>query len=155
MSFEKLHRGCVSVAAVVWALLSSFPVCAQMPVVVSATAPDPVGRRLAFAVREKLRRTAGMQLASSTDSGTVIMSMVTLDPDSKNQDAGSRTIYSVVWTVETFHQSPITMYLTSSVGLCGSGRVQECAEDLVAGTDRETSQVREWITNASKTSGRR
>ncbi|MCC7068655.1 MAG: hypothetical protein IT523_09385 [Burkholderiales bacterium] len=124
--------------------LLSAPTFAQMKVFVAATTPDSVGSRLVYSIKEGIRRSAGMALTDRSQDSIIRVNIVTLDPD-KNENSSRRTIYSVVWTAQTFHSTPVTMYLTNSVGLCGSNRVQECAEDLVADTDRQASTVRSWI----------
>lgn len=131
------------VAIVVGLLVQAvfLPAYAQR-VYVSATAEDSVGSRLAFAIKEGIRRSAGLSLADREDDGLIGVRIVTLDPD---EDRGNRTIYSVVWTVKTLHDTPVTMYLTNSVGICGSNRVAACADNLVADTDARATQVRGWI----------
>lgn len=108
---------------------------------VGATANDQVGRQLAFAVKEGIRRSAGLQLADRPDDARISINLVTLDPD----DRGVSTVYSAVYTVETFHETPVTMYLTQFVGVCGSSKVQSCAQGLVAITDEQSTKVRGWI----------
>ena len=122
----------------------STQIFAQMKVFVAETAPDSVGSRLAFSIKEGIRRSAGMALTDRSQDAIIRVHIVTLDPD-KNDNSNRRTIYSVVWTAQTLHSTPVTMYLTNSVGLCGSSRVQECAEDLVSDTDRQATTVRSWI----------
>ena len=124
--------------------LLSAPTFAQMKVFVAATAPDSVGSRLVYSIKEGIRRSAGMALTDRSQDSSIRVHIVTLDPD-KNENSSRRTIYSVVWTTQTLHSTPVTMYLTNSVGLCGSSRVQECAEDLVSDTDQQASTVRSWI----------
>ena len=140
-----MTRTLVLLAALMTAQLAAFPAAAQMSVYVGATAPDPVGTRLAYAIREGIRRSAAMTLVDREQDGFLSVRMVSLDPDRSDSPNGNRTIYSVVWTTKTFRDTPVTMYLTSSVGICGSNRVAQCAEALVADTDSQVSQVRGWI----------
>lgn len=127
----------------------AFPVHAQVKVFVSSTAPDSVGNRLAYAVKEAIRRSSGMQLADREEDALISLSIVTLDPD-KNYNESNRTIYSAVWTVQTFHSTPVSMYLTNSVGICGTGRVSQCADGLAADTDAKISSVRSLIRDIDK-----
>jgi len=119
----------------------------SLKVSIAATADDLVGGRLVYAIKEGVRRSAGMQLVNRVQDGLIQVKIVTLDPDKDNK-SGSRTIYSVVWTLQTFHNPPVTMYLTNSVGFCGSARVAQCADGLVADTDAQVSEVRGWIESA-------
>lgn len=114
---------------------------AQVKVYLDATARDMVGGRLAYSIKEGIRRSAAMKLVDREQDGFVRVNLVTLDPD-KTGSSGIRTIYSVVWTTQTFHTTPVTMYLTNSVGICGSDRVSQCAESIVAKTDDQVSFVR-------------
>jgi hypothetical protein len=123
------------------------PSLAQVKIYVAATAPDSVGARLAYALKEGIRRSASMSLADRKQDGALWVIFVTLDPD-KSQGGSDRTIYSAVWTMQTFHDVPVTMYLSSTVGLCGSKRVQECADSLAAETDEQVSIVRSWVQSA-------
>jgi hypothetical protein len=125
-------------------LCAVFPATAQVKVAVIPTTDDTVGNRLVFAIKESIRRSAGMQLVDRTQDGFIRMNIVTLDPD-KSSGGGNRTIYSVVWTAQTFHRPSVTMYLTSSVGTCGTNRVSQCADGLVADTDEQASMVRGWV----------
>jgi hypothetical protein len=105
-------------------VISSGPAFAQkMPVFLAQTTRDDVGGRLAFAIKEGIRRSASMQLADRQQDARLSVMLVTINPDqSRGQEW--QTVYSVVWTVETFHNPPVTMYLTNSVGTCGSARLQ-------------------------------
>ena len=113
---------------------------AGMPVYVESSAPDPVGKRLVYAIREGIRRSSSMSLEDREKDGFISVRVVTLNPDDGSTPV--RTIYSVVWTTKTLHDTPVTMYLTNSVGLCGSAKVAECADGLVADTDEQASFVR-------------
>lgn len=142
-----MHKNLGAIAISALFLGLSNPSLAQMSVYLGATADDSVGGRLVYAMKEKIRRSAGMTLVDRDQDGRIAVQIVTLDPDSSS-GGGRRTIYSVVWLAKTFHETPIDMFLTNSVGLCGSNKVQECAEDLVADTDKQVTKVRTWIQNA-------
>lgn len=140
-----LWRQFMIVAAIILTLFGQ-PAFAQANVFIEVTAPDPVGSRLAYAIKEGIRRSAGMSLADREEDSLIGLSIVTLDPD-RSDAGGNRTIYSVVWTARTLHSTPVTMYLTNSVGICGSNRVTSCADSLVADTDAQATKVRGWIRN--------
>jgi hypothetical protein len=71
-----------------------------------------------------------MELVFAENDAIVNLRLVTIDPD----DAGYRTIYSVVWTIKQFDRNA-HIYYTSAVGLCSSQRARECAVQLTARTD--------------------
>lgn len=111
---------------------------------VSATAEDIVGGRLVYSLKEAVRRSVGLRLVDRREDAAIIVHLVTLDPDS---NVGNRTIYSAVWTVQTLHNPPVTMYMTQYVGLCGAKRLEGCAQSLVATTDNVASTLRGWLQN--------
>jgi len=118
----------------------ALPASAQMLVHVSSSGSDPIGIRLAYAVREGIRRSAGMTLVDSRDDRFLGLNLVTMDP-TKNDD-GIQTVYSLVWTIRTVDSKPVHMYLTSTVGACGSAAVSQCAESIVAATDKHATEYR-------------
>ena len=121
---------------------------AQTQVWVDASAEDPVGRQLAFELREGIRRSAAMNLADRAQDGRIAVKLVTLDPD-KSSGGGNRTIYSAVWTMQTFHQVPVEMFLANYVGLCGLQRTSSCAQGLVVITDEQVTDLRKMLKDAS------
>jgi len=123
---------------------------AQVNVYVDSTAPDSVGGRLSYRLKEGIRASAGMKLADTDAEALITARIVTLDPDANSAASSSRTIYSLVLTAKTMHETPVDMYLTSFVGLCGTKRVEECADGLVADTDNWVTRVVGWIREASK-----
>ena len=125
-------------------ICTSVAASAQIKIAIVSTVPDPVGERLVYANKEGIRRSSGMQVVDRVQDGLIRVNIVTLDPD-KSDSSGNRTIYSVVWTAQTFHEIPVTMYLTNSVGICGSSRVSQCADGLIANTDEQATNVRGWI----------
>ena len=139
----------VSFSILLFALLAlAGPAGAQVKVYVSSTAEDSVGGRLAYAIKERIRRSSSMEIADRAQDGFIGVNIVTLDPDANSASQGNRTIYSLVWTTKTLHQTPVTMFLGNSVGLCGSRRVDECGDDLVADTDKWISLVKTWVLDA-------
>lgn len=107
---------------------------AQMQIFVEATTKETVGSRLAFAVKERIRTSAGFKLVSQREDALFRMSMVTLDD--KN---GYSTVYSVVFSAWQ-PQTGTWTYLDNIVGTCGSSRIAECAEGLVADADSASEQ---------------
>lgn len=126
----------------------SFSALAQMKIYVAPSTQDIVGSRLVYAIKEGIRRSSGMSLVDRDEDSALTVNIVTLDPDQGSQMSSTRTIYSVVWTVKTFHATPVDMYLTNSVGLCGAGKVSECADTLVANTDEQATKVGGWLRSA-------
>lgn len=138
------------VAAIVVAACWSIPAIAQQQaraaVYVQSSAEDPVGRLLAFEVREAVRRSSGLLLADRQADARFILRLVTLDPD-RERSPGISTVYSAVYTMWTLHDAPVEMYLDSSVGTCGSSRVESCGRRMAATLDENASEFRAVIRN--------
>lgn len=118
---------------------------AQVKVHVISTADDTVGSRLVFGIREGIRRSSGMELVSLESDALVTIRIVTIDPSANTESAGHQTVYSMVVTAKTMHETPVDMYLENIVGHCGARRVSECADGLVAATDKWAEKVVGWL----------
>lgn len=108
----------------------------QVNVCVIAAADDSVGSRLVYALREGVRRSAGLKYVAQRDDSEMTITVLTLGVDGKND--GHRTIYSVVWTrpfIVRFDE-----YIDHIVGVCGAERIRECADHLLAITDELASR---------------
>ena len=116
---------------------------AQTAVYIQSTAPDTVGRQLVFELREAVRRSAALSLAEREQDARIYARIVTLDPD--NTGRGNSTVYSAVITMQTFHETPVEMYLTNYVGNCGRLSVESCARSLLSGIDEEATNIRAMI----------
>ena len=118
--------------------LISSGVSAQMTIVVEDTAKEAVGGRLAFAITERIRRCAGFELVGARADALFRFSLVTLDDKS-----GYSTVYSAVfsaWQPETGTWT----YLHNLVGTCGTNRIAECADGLVADADKTAEEPRAY-----------
>jgi hypothetical protein len=95
---------------------------------------DGVGRQLVYHVKEGLRASRSMVLVP-LDESEVQVRILTLDPEAGSQSANHMTVYAAVWT---YYGSPklTPYYYTSIVGECGSARVGQVADELVAKTDK-------------------
>jgi len=116
---------------------------AQTAVYIQSTAPDIVGRQLVFELREAVRRSAALSLAEREQDARIYARIVTLDPD--NSGRGISTVYSAVITMQTFHETPVEMYLTSYVGSCGRLSVESCARSLLSDIDEVATNIRAMI----------
>ena len=115
---------------------------------------DPVGRLLAYEIREAIRRSAGLTLVDRDVDARFILRLVTIDPD-RERSPGISTVYSAVYTVRTLHDTPIEMYLESSVGTCGSSRVESCGRRMAANLDEKATEFRALLRNALESRGSR
>lgn len=120
---------------------------AKASVYVQATAEDAVGKLLVYEVREVVRRSSGLALVDHDSDARLILRVVTFDPN-RSESPGLSTIYSAVYTVHTFHETPVEMYLTNVVGVCGSSRVESCARKMTATLDEQAVGLRTMLRNA-------
>ncbi len=109
----------------------------KMPVEVVATAEDSVGRRLVYFVKEGIQSSSTLELSISPELGLRVM-IVTLDQDSRNPGYSTAYSFVVTWVNK---QQPFPYFLNQSVGYCGSSRVQECAQGLVANIAENSESV--------------
>lgn len=130
------------------AVLSPSHATGQTAVHVHADADDAVGARLAFALKERIRRSAGMALVDRASDAGLIVRFVTIETSS-----GAGTSYSIVWTVPV--PDALEVYRGHMVGYCGSDRVPSCSDRLTAETDRKAEELRVMIRDAADRSRRR
>ncbi|MFO1408641.1 MAG: hypothetical protein U1F08_14085 [Steroidobacteraceae bacterium] len=118
-----------------------------VPVYLGATADDPVGSRLAYRIKEQIRKSGQMEFVPSASDAFVGLNLTTLDPD----DAARRTVYSLVVTIRDFSakDAELFYYWSSYVGTCGTNKVDECAESIAADVDQV---VDSWKSALSKLS---
>lgn len=119
---------------------------ASTPIIVQATGNDMVGQRLVYYFKEAIRTSASFRLSQGDEPGIEVR-LVTLDPSSG--DTGGSTVYSAVWTLAN-PKKYTEIYLTSVVGTCGTKRVHECAEDLLATTDEQRTGIMKVLSAASE-----
>lgn len=139
------------VIGLVVAISSILPLSAtaQMKVVLEDTARESVGGRLTFAIKERIRTSSAFTLVSARQDALFRISLVTLDDKS-----GYSTVYSVVfsaWQPETGTWT----YLNNIVGTCGSNRLAECADSLVADADKAAEEPRAYYKNYLNSKGKK
>ena len=116
----------------------------QIAIIVSATSDDIVGQRLVYKVKEELRRSTGLRLAEANENSGLYLRLVTLDSDTNAP--GVSTTYSAVWVLE----SPDFIwpyFLHATAGYCGTSRVDETAQSLVAITDEVLVNTQRYLQN--------
>ncbi len=123
-------------------------VFAEMPVEVISRTPDTVGQRLVFAMKEGIRTSASLGISFDQTKPRMQVNVVTLDQNSSNP--GYSTTYSLVILWDNPEQV-FPFYLTQYVGYCGSNRVRECADDLVASVSEKSDEIIKLLQTATKT----
>lgn len=126
---------------------AAFPALAQppakLPVFVNAQTPDPVGQRVAFLLRERLRRSAGFELVPTVERSAMTLSVVSIESQVGNH--GLESAYSVVVTATDAAALTGASYWTNMVGMCGASKVAECAETVAALLDRSSIALQEHV----------
>ena len=129
------------------ALVLAAPLCSaqKIKVWIQDTADDQVGSRLVYAIKEQIRKSAALELTEDEEvtPARVGIHIVTIDRDKE----GRSTSYAVTWTVGTLHKYPVDMFLTQAAGGCGVNRVEQCANGLVADTDKQAAFARRLLKN--------
>jgi hypothetical protein len=102
---------------------------------------DSVGQRLAYQVKESIRRSARRESGdlfklTNIDESRLIIYLVTADEFEKSP--GAKTIYGVTYTF-TYGGGDAPKFITSGVGSCGADQVNKSAESLVANIDKVLS----------------
>jgi hypothetical protein len=119
---------------------AALPVAAQpstkLPVFINAQTPDPVGQRVAFLLRERLRRSAGFELVPTVERSAMTLSVVSMESQVGNH--GLESAYSVVVTATDAAALTGASYWTNMVGMCGASKVAECAETVASLLDRSS-----------------
>lgn len=115
---------------------------AKIPVEIINESEDSVGSRLVFRLKDKLKESNTFRLTTTREK-RFQLHISTMDYD--RDSPGNSTIYSVVWTFGATKESPLPTYLTSTVGYCGSTRVDEIIETILAQTEKLNDDIRKGI----------
>lgn len=106
----------------------------QVKIYVDHSGEDLVGRRLAFQIKEAINNSSSMTTTYLKSDALLIINLTTMeDYNSK----GYLSIYSVSWLAHNSEGSVFNyVFLSTVIGYTGTERVNECAEGLVADTDK-------------------
>lgn len=125
----------------------------KLTVMVTHSGDDSVGQRLAFAVREAIRGSNGYELLTGP-LATFRIQIVTLDPDKNRASSGLQTVAAITYTmrntnsfIETNPHTWYPIYLSSSVMVSGSTRVEEQAKSVLADLE---AQIEEFKNDTQK-----
>ena len=107
---------------------------------------DPVGQRVSFKVREGIRKSQSMKLEEKYIDSVMQVSILCSDPDTGSK--GNWSNYATVITVMNTKGS-LDFQVNNFIASCGTKRVDECAEGLVANIDESIIFVRKLVTEGS------
>lgn len=103
---------------------------------------DSVGERFAYRIRENIRSSQSMRIADEYLKSIVQLQIVCIDPEPTEKGNVSRYAYALT----AFNSDGYYDFMISfGVGHCGTLRVDECAENRVAGVDRGITDLKAKI----------
>lgn len=120
---------------------------AEMPVEIVSTAPDTVGQRLVFGLKEGIRSSTSLGLSYDKSKPRLQVNIVTLDQNPSNP--GYSTVYAVVVVWNNPNQG-FPLYLNQYVGYCGSNRVRECADSILSVVSETSDSLLKLLLTPSK-----
>jgi len=123
----------------------------KLSVSVEHSGQDSVGQRLAFALREVIRQSAGYRLVPV--SGSLLrIDLVTVDPERTAAMSGTWTAAAITYSMrndlpldKSDPQTWYPIYLSTKVIISGSSRVEEQAKLILAGLDQEVEEYRKAL----------
>ncbi len=104
---------------------------------------DQVGKRLAFAVRERVRKSAGMRLVPQDYFETNYLLVTLVSLDTSPREPGSATAAALTYSLDGQDMPGLGIHLTTFVQSCGSSRVDTCADGIAANIDDVGAKTRQ------------
>ena len=128
---------CLAILALMTAKVFAQPPVTKIPVFFQCTCDDPVGSRIATAVRD-LIATSPRYFKSGSEfnrQGANVFPIWSIRVVTRDTDENaSRSMIAVAFTRGLFFEA-------LSVQICGSSRVKECAEGILADLDRQITDL--------------
>lgn len=138
----KLSFVTIAIAILAAAIVHGADKSATIKIQVVDNSSDPVGQRLVYQLKEKIRASHSLELIPNGDTGSIRIIIFSLDKESENPSLkGHATVFSVIWLGVTASQPAAPIFLYSTIGYTGSQRVSETAENILAETDRLVSKM--------------
>lgn len=119
---------------------ATFPALAQdkLPVRLDVAVKDAVGERVVYALRETLRRSAGLALVP--DDAPAVLTLHLISMESVASNSGVETAYSVTITLNDSGAFTGAAYWTQVIGICGAAKANQCGQTLAAYLDAAAVQ---------------
>jgi hypothetical protein len=105
----------------------------KIPIEVNHTSDEQIGERLAYAVKERIRKSEALTLTSEGTRFVLIIDAI--DPDSDEAYRGARIVFSTTWLLRD-EQRNATVYIAASMGKVGAKVINDIADSIVAHTDK-------------------
>jgi len=104
----------------------------KTPIELITTSDDIVGKRLVNRIKEDIQRSATVELTSNTNLPRLKLTIVTFDPYKTKESS----IHSLLMVASEVYFNDI--FISSGVGVCGLGKVNDVAHKIVADIDKNT-----------------
>lgn len=117
----------------------------KLPVAISISAEDTVGRRLAFYVREEIAKSGSFAVVDEDFGRGFKVELVTIDPGSD----GVQTAYSLVILIA--QKEGFDLFVINYVGHCGADRVRDCAQRILGSLGEQVETIRQAVKRQSRT----
>lgn len=122
MRSNAIAGGLVAIAAMlIWNRAEG----AAVPILVSATSNDELGRQLVYFLKQDIVRSAEFKLVYTMGQASYVIGIVSI-PSYKNGDTEWSTAYSGVLIGSS------GFFFTQEVGVCGRNNIRSCAATLLA-----------------------
>lgn len=100
---------------------------------------DDLGVQLVYRLKEEVRKSATISLASNDDDAFYSIDMMTMSDDERTNDP-SRTVYSLSFTMRDPRTGGWVSY-NSRLGISGRERITETASDLIVWATKNVEEA--------------
>lgn len=126
------------IAIILVFLASPLGAASKALIEVSDASDEILGRKLVYAVKERIRKSEGMQLAVT---GTRFVLLIrTIDPLKNIESLRESTIvFDAIWLLRDENRNTV-LYLEDTMGICGAKAVDDIADSIIAHSDNVISR---------------
>lgn len=135
------------IAAVIFSVILIGPAHAAMPVEIVSSASDPIGERLVFALKERVRSSESLELTFDQSTPRLQIFIISIDPSVDND--GYSTAYSTVIAWKN-PKDQFPYLLSQYVSLCGGSKVKDSADGIVAKISKQSDAIISAQINSSQ-----
>ena len=119
----------------------------QIPISVEHSGNDSVGKKLAYYFKDLVHSSSSLYIATDEDSDKPKINVLiqTMERQRDGNLSNLNSIYSVIWLWKRHEEEALPIYLTSTIGYCGTNVVKGCAEGLIVDTAELAEEMQELI----------
>lgn len=112
----------------------------KVPVQVTHSGEDSVGRQFAYELREGIRSSYGFRLVDDVATSRVVLSIVSLDLS--NNGKGISSAIAVATTFDAIDVPVSGYHITTAVQHCGTDKTAQCARRAMANLDEDLQYLK-------------